>query len=77
MTAAEYEQLPGDYFRAHDDRDEAALQRLNRHHQRRFTLDDLAAEIWRRVYAYRQHRPARERPGARASAELPAAQDIW
>ena len=33
---------------------EAALQRLNEHYRRAFTFDDLAAEIWRRVYAFRQ-----------------------
>ena len=30
------------------------LQRLNAHYHRTFTFDDLWAEIWRRVYAFRQ-----------------------
>ncbi len=34
--------------------DAAALERLNRHYGRAFTFDDLRAEIWRRVYAFRQ-----------------------
>lgn len=34
--------------------DAAALDRLNRHYGRTFTFDDLRAEIWRRVYAFRQ-----------------------
>ena len=29
-------------------------QRLNAHYSRAFTFDDLCAEIWRRVYAFRQ-----------------------
>jgi hypothetical protein len=50
----EYERLASDFVLAYDQRDEAALQRLNRHYGRSFTFDDLAAEIWRRVYAFRQ-----------------------
>jgi hypothetical protein len=34
--------------------DAPALQRLNGHYGRTFSLDDLKAEIWRRVYAFRQ-----------------------
>jgi hypothetical protein len=34
--------------------DAAALERLNRHYDRSFVLDDVKAEIWRRVYAFRQ-----------------------
>jgi ankyrin repeat protein len=34
--------------------DAAALERLNAYYGRQFTLDDLKAEIWRRVYAFRQ-----------------------
>src|SRR6266511_5485130 len=54
MTAADDEWLAGDFVSAHDYRDQAALQRLNGHYQRSFTFDDLDAEIWRRVYAFRQ-----------------------
>ena len=53
-TAEEYERLANDMVLAHDSQDEAALQRLNAHYHRAFTFDDLWAEIWRRVYAYRQ-----------------------
>ena len=51
---ADYEGLANDLVRACDTHDQAALQRLNAHYRRSFTFDDLAAEIWRRVYAYRQ-----------------------
>lgn len=53
-TAAEYERLANDWVLAFDSRDDAALQRLNAHYGRAFSFDDLAAEIWRRVYAFRQ-----------------------
>ena len=36
------------------DGDAAALARFNAHYGRTFTLEDLSAEIWRRVYAFRQ-----------------------
>lgn len=49
-----YELLARDYVAAFDARDDAALDRLNRHYGRSFTFDDLWAEIWRRVYAFRQ-----------------------
>ena len=51
---ADYERLASDLVLAHDTQDQAALQRLNAHYRRSFTFDDLAAEIWRRVYAFRQ-----------------------
>ena len=53
-TAEEYERLANDLVLAFGSHDEAALQRLNEHYQRSFTFDDLWAEIWRRVYAFRQ-----------------------
>ena len=53
-TAEEYERLANDLVLAFDSRDQAALQRLNELYQRSFTFDDLWAEIWRRVYAFRQ-----------------------
>jgi hypothetical protein len=49
-----YEALGKDYVAAFNARDEAALARLNAHYGRSFTFDDLWAEIWRRVYAFRQ-----------------------
>jgi hypothetical protein len=53
-TAADYEQLAQDYVRALDAQDAEALRRLNEQYQRSFSFDDLASEIWRRVYAFRQ-----------------------
>ena len=53
-TADDYERLAHDLVLAHDSQDPAALQRLNAHYRRSFTFDDLRAEIWRRVYAFRQ-----------------------
>ena len=50
----EYERVARDFVQAFDSRDEAALQRLNEHYGRAFTFDDLWAEVWRRVYAFRQ-----------------------
>ena len=49
----ELEHLAGDWVAAHDG-DAAALARLNTHYERDFTASDVRAEIWRRVYAYRQ-----------------------
>src|SRR5688572_32526547 len=54
LTIDEYERLAQDFVLAFDSRDETALQRLNEHYQRAFTFDDLWAEVWRRVYAFRQ-----------------------
>jgi adenylate kinase family enzyme len=53
-TAEEYERLAQDMVSAFDSQDEAALERLNERYHRTFTFDDLWAEIWRRVYAFRQ-----------------------
>jgi hypothetical protein len=53
-TVDDYERLARDLVLAHDSHDQAALRRLNAHYRRAFTFDDLAAEVWRRVYAYRQ-----------------------
>jgi ankyrin repeat protein len=36
------------------ERDPAALQRLNEYYARSFTFEDVRAEIWRRVYAFRE-----------------------
>jgi hypothetical protein len=53
-TAEEHQRLAEDMVLAFDARDETALQRCNEHYQRSFTFEDLWAEIWRRVYAFRQ-----------------------
>jgi len=53
-SVEEYERLADDFVRAFDAGDEDALQRLNIHYERAFSFDDLWAEIWRRVYAFRQ-----------------------
>jgi hypothetical protein len=54
QTPEEYERLAADFVLAFDAQDRAALQRVNQHYQRAFSYDDLCAEIWRRVYAFRQ-----------------------
>jgi ankyrin repeat protein len=50
---ADNERLAQDFVNAYQG-DAAALQRLNQHYGRSFSFDDLKAEIWRRVYAFRQ-----------------------
>src|SRR5260221_3288894 len=52
-TGEEYERLAQDFVDAYE-RDAAALERLNQHYGRSFTFEDLWAEIWRGVYAFRQ-----------------------
>jgi hypothetical protein len=52
-TTEAYEQAARDFLEAYKG-DAAALDRLNAHYGRSFTLADLKAEIWRRDYAYRQ-----------------------
>jgi hypothetical protein len=52
-TAQEYERLAHDFVNAYEN-DAAALQRLNEHYRRAFSFEDVKAEIWRRVYAFRQ-----------------------
>jgi hypothetical protein len=52
-TSQAYEQAARDFVDAHKG-DAAALERLNRHYGRSFSVADLNAEIWRRDYAYRQ-----------------------
>ena len=54
LPAEDYEALARDCGLAFNSRDESALDRLNRYYQRSFTFDDLWAEIWRRVYSFRQ-----------------------
>lgn len=53
-TAVEYEALAKDTISAFNSKDEAALLRLNRAFERSFTFEDLWAEIWRRIYSFRQ-----------------------
>src|SRR5262249_11982579 len=52
-TAEEYEHSAHDFVSAYEG-DAAALDRLNEHYGRSFSFEDLRAEIWRRVYAFRQ-----------------------
>src|SRR5215831_1426707 len=52
-TTGAYEQAARDFVDAYNG-DATALERLNRHYGRAFTLSDLKAEIWRCDYAYRQ-----------------------
>ena len=54
LTVAEFDQLAADFLSAFNVKDDAALQRVNAHYQRQFTFEDLWAEIWRRVYSFRQ-----------------------
>jgi ankyrin repeat protein len=51
--AGEYQNLAQDFVNAFE-RDAAALQRLNEHYGRSFSFEDVRAEIWRRVYAFRE-----------------------
>jgi hypothetical protein len=53
-TADEYDRLASDLVTAFDEKDPAALQRVNERYRRGFSFDDLWAEVWRRVYAFRQ-----------------------
>ncbi len=52
-TREDYERAAQDFLLAFDG-DAVALDRLNRYYGRSFVHEDLRAEIWRRVYAYRQ-----------------------
>src|ERR1041384_214607 len=52
-TAAEYQQAAQDFVKAYEG-DAESLARFNRHYGRVFSSEDLRAEIWRRVYAFRQ-----------------------
>lgn len=52
-TVEDYERLAESMVLASSG-DESSLRRLNDFYRRSFTLDDLGAEIWRRVYAFRQ-----------------------
>ena len=50
---SDYRRAAQDFVDAYEG-DAAALQRLNEHYGRSFSMEDLRAEIWRRVYAFRQ-----------------------
>ena len=66
-----------DMVKAFDLGDGEALQRLNAFYQRAFTFDDLAAEIWRRVYAFRQRSSKVEKNYLQATeAQTILAQDL-
>jgi hypothetical protein len=76
VTAEAYAELADDFVQAYDAQDQAALDRLNTHYRRTFTFDDLAAEIWRRNYAFRQRSsrvPKNSLP--RGEAQMLVAQD--
>lgn len=69
--AAGFQTVAEDYVKGFDG-DTAALERLNAHYGRSFTLDDLRAEVWRRVYAFRQ----RSFRGSKSYLQLEEAQTI-
>lgn len=52
-TAEEYQRAAQDFVSAYEG-DSSALERLNHHYHRSFSFEDMRAEIWRRVYAFRQ-----------------------
>jgi hypothetical protein len=54
LSVDAYDRLAADLVAAFNSRDDAALARVNRHYRRSFTFDDWWAEIWRRVYSFRQ-----------------------
>jgi hypothetical protein len=65
-----------DFVSAFDARDASALDRLNQHYRRAYTFEDLDAEVFRRVYAFRQRRSAgMDRRLLPAEAQLIVAQD--
>jgi ankyrin repeat protein len=75
-SVEDYDRLAQDMVLAFDDHNEAALQRLNAHYRRSFTFDDLWAEIWRRVYAFRQRAFKEQKKRlARDEAQVVIAQD--
>jgi hypothetical protein len=55
-TPHAYERVVADLLLAFNDKDAAALERLNAIRNTSFIYDDLTALIWGRVYAYRQRR---------------------
>jgi hypothetical protein len=53
-TTEAFDRLAADLLLAFNARDTDALQRLNDYYRRAFTFEDLRAEIWRRLYSFRQ-----------------------
>src|SRR5262245_17328404 len=53
-SAGDLDRLASDLLLAFTDRDQPALDRVIAQYPRSFTFDDWWAEIWRRVYAFRQ-----------------------
>jgi hypothetical protein len=76
QTEEEYERLANDLVAAYDRKDATALQRLNARYGRSFSLDDIAAMIWRaRAFQQRSSKvtenfllPAEARMPSRTSA---------
>jgi ankyrin repeat protein len=52
-AAEKYHRAAQDFVNAYES-DSTALERLNRYYSRSFSFEDLRAEIWRRVYAFRE-----------------------
>jgi len=76
MASADYERLADDWLAAFNEQDAGALQRVNDHYRRAFTYDDLRAEIWRRLYSFRQRAfGGASVPLERAEAESLVARD--
>lgn len=74
-TVEQYKQLAQDWVAAYEGVADA-LGRLNAHYERGFTQGDLKAEIWRRVYAFRQRSSRVEKNFLKAEeAQLLLAQD--
>jgi hypothetical protein len=75
-TPQEFDRLAEDFLLAFNEKDQAALQRMNQRYGRSFTFDDLWAEVWRRVHAFRQR--AFKEPNQRLrleEAQIVVAQD--
>jgi ankyrin repeat protein len=69
-SVEQYDSLARDLVIAYDTGDAAALARLNAHHRRDFTVEDLRAEVWRRV------RTVREAKGAARAFDVSEARDF-
>jgi hypothetical protein len=71
-----YQRVADDLLLAFNERSEAALQRLNAHYRRAHTFDDLAADIWRRVYSFRERRADPDNALRPDEAQTLVAQDV-
>lgn len=77
LGVEEYRRAAQGFVHAFEKQDAAALERLNAHYGRAFTFEDLAAEIWRRVYAFRERSGRKEKPQLLLpEAQLLVAQDV-